>query len=95
VFANAAGAPLHHANILHALKRVCDQLGIPYVGMHGLRHLNASLLFDQCVPVTAVSAHLGHANPGVTMSVYAHEMTRREKDQTVEAIGRALRTRSE
>ena len=39
---------------------------------HSLRHGTASLLLNQNVPVPVVSRYLGHANPGVTMKVYAH-----------------------
>jgi integrase len=37
-----------------------------------LRHGTASLLLNQNVPVPVVSRYLGHANPGITMKVYAH-----------------------
>ena len=39
---------------------------------HQLRHGAASLLLNQNVPVPVVSKYLGHANPGITMKVYAH-----------------------
>jgi integrase len=40
-----------------------------------LRHGTASLLLNQNVPVPVVSKYLGHANPGITMKVYAHMKT--------------------
>ena len=39
---------------------------------HQLRHGAASLLLNQNVPVPVVSRYLSHANPGITMKVYAH-----------------------
>ncbi len=39
---------------------------------HDLRHCAASLLLNQNVPVPIVSRYLGHANPSVTLKVYAH-----------------------
>jgi integrase len=39
---------------------------------HDLRHGAASLLLAQNVPVPVVSRYLGHADPSVTMRVYAH-----------------------
>ena len=39
---------------------------------HQLRHGAASLLLNQNVPVPVVSKFLGHSNPSITMSVYAH-----------------------
>jgi len=37
-----------------------------------LRHGTAYLLLNQKVPIPVVSKNLGHANPGITMKVYAH-----------------------
>lgn len=39
--------------------------------------------------MTAVSARLGHANPQVTMSIYAHALAGQDA-QAAQAIGRAL-----
>lgn len=41
---------------------------------HGLRHGAASLLLNQNVPIPVVSRYLGHANPGITMKIYAHQI---------------------
>ena len=89
VFTAPTGAPLHRAVVEHALRRECDRLGLPAVTPHGLRHLHGSLLLDQGLPVPAVSARLGHAHPGVTMSVYAHLVGNRD-DAGARAISKAL-----
>jgi integrase len=39
---------------------------------HDLRHGAASLLLSQNVPVPVVSNYLGHADPSITLRVYAH-----------------------
>ena len=39
---------------------------------HQLRHTTASLPLNESVPVPVVSKYLRHANPGITMSTYAH-----------------------
>jgi integrase len=41
---------------------------------HDLRHGAASLLLNQSVPLPVVSKFLGHADPSVTMRIYAHVM---------------------
>ncbi len=89
VFTNWAGQPLWASTVQHALKRECARLGLPPVTPHGLRHLHASLLLHEGLPVTAVSARLGHANPQVTMSIYAHALAGQDA-QAAMAIGRAL-----
>jgi integrase len=44
---------------------------LPY---HRLRHGAGSLMLNQNVPVPVVSRYLGHANPGITMKIYAHQI---------------------
>jgi integrase len=39
-----------------------------------LKLLLGCLLPSEHVPITAVSKILGHANPAITMSIYAHEL---------------------
>ncbi|MFE4517862.1 tyrosine-type recombinase/integrase [Kitasatospora sp. NPDC056783] len=43
-------------------------------GMHALRHFFASVLLDAGESIKAVSEYLGHADPGLTLRVYAHLM---------------------
>jgi integrase len=40
--------------------------------VHSLRHFHASALLLAGIPIAEVSARLGHANPAITMRVYAH-----------------------
>lgn len=89
VFTSAEGKPLWASTVQHALKRECERLGLPPVTPHGLRHLHASLLLHEGVPVPAVSARLGHANPQVTMSIYAHALAGQDAVAAT-AIGRVL-----
>lgn len=42
------------------------------VSLHGLRHTAASIMLARGVPLIVVSRQLGHANPNITASVYAH-----------------------
>ena len=41
---------------------------------HHLRHNTGSYLLSKNIPIPTVSKILGHANPSITMSVYAHEL---------------------
>ncbi|MEU0140637.1 tyrosine-type recombinase/integrase [Streptomyces albidoflavus] len=51
-------------------------------GMHALRHFYASVLLDAGENIKAVAEYLGHADPGLTLRVYAHLMpTSRERTQ--------------
>ncbi|MFD1983541.1 tyrosine-type recombinase/integrase [Mesorhizobium newzealandense] len=46
--------------------------GVPHVTFHGLRHTHITHLLRSGVPVHVVSARAGHANPSVTLNIYAH-----------------------
>jgi integrase len=41
---------------------------------HHLSYNAGSYLLSEHVPITAVSKILGHSNPAITMSIYAHEL---------------------
>jgi integrase len=47
-----------------------DQLA--HARLHDLRHLHATTLLLSGVPVHVVAARLGHADPAITLRVYAH-----------------------
>lgn len=42
--------------------------------VHRLRHLNASVMLSNHVPLSEVSRRLGHADSAVTLRVYSHAM---------------------
>ena len=57
-----------------ALTPLLKEAGLPHQIWHHLRHYAGSYLLSENVPITAVSKILGHANPAITMSIYAHEL---------------------
>ena len=52
--------------------REAAKAGVPHVTFHGLRHTHITHLLRSGVPVHVVSARAGHANPSITLTVYAH-----------------------
>ncbi|GAB3126479.1 hypothetical protein GCM10027160_50110 [Streptomyces calidiresistens] len=60
-------------------------------GMHALRHFYASVLLDAGESIKAVSAYLGHADPGFTLRTYTHLMPASET-RTRKAVDRLYRT---
>ena len=64
---------------------------LPHARMHDLRHLHATTLLLAGVPVHVVAARLGHADPAVTLRVYAHVL--REQAATVgDIFAQAVKT---
>jgi integrase len=45
---------------------------LPHARLHDLRHVHAITLLLAGVPVHVVAARLGHADPSITLRVYAH-----------------------
>ncbi|MEV6154269.1 tyrosine-type recombinase/integrase [Nonomuraea sp. NPDC052129] len=45
---------------------------LPVIRLHDLRHVHATVLLLAGVPVHVVAARLGHADPAITLRVYAH-----------------------
>jgi integrase len=45
---------------------------LPHIRLHDLRHVHATTLLLAGEPVHVVAARLGHADPSVTLRVYAH-----------------------
>ncbi|MFJ9460342.1 tyrosine-type recombinase/integrase [Kitasatospora sp. NPDC101447] len=56
-------------------------------GMHALRHFYASVLLDAGESIRAVSDYLGHADPALTLRVYAHLMPN-SQDRARKAVDR-------
>ena len=55
-----------------AFSREVAAAHLPHVTFHGLRHTHVTHLLRSGVPVHVVSARAGHANPTVTLNIYAH-----------------------
>jgi integrase len=88
VFSGLHGQPLCQSTVNHALRRECLRLGIHVLSAHSLRHLHASLLLAEGLPLPEVSRRLGHANPNITATIYAHAIS--TEDMAAQAIGRVL-----
>jgi len=88
VFATLTGKPLHPDNVdrnIRAIQRKANKAAtgegetgkakvLPDFSVHDLRHTHASHLLAEGWNVPKVSRRLGHANPGITMRIYAHAL---------------------
>jgi integrase len=74
LFSTSGGNPVEPPNFYMASWRpMVRKAQMPEkLTYHKLRHGAASLLLNEGVPIPVVSRYLGHANPGITMKVYAH-----------------------
>jgi integrase len=89
VFPNENGGMLSPHAFTQRWRRKAKALGMPDLNWHNLRHAHASMLISAGVPPTTVAARLGHANPMVTLTVYAH-LFDRDDAAAAAAIDKAL-----
>ena len=88
VFCTAWGEPVHPdtvSSLMTTLTRTHNSGHpndvLPHARLHDLRHVHATTLLLASVPVHVVAARLGHADPSITLRVYAHVIS----DQLAEA----------
>lgn len=86
VFVNGLGKPIYPTAPTQRLAKTIEEYAgtndakpkatrgpsLPHIRFHDLRHVHATLLLKAGVPVHVVAARLGHADPSVTLRVYAH-----------------------
>jgi integrase len=75
--------PPDHRNITRrGPAKALEQASLPHLRWHDLRHLAASALISQGASIAYLSRILGHANPAITLSIYAHQYASAEHAET-------------
>ncbi|MEV1239457.1 site-specific integrase [Nonomuraea sp. NPDC049750] len=79
VFTTGWGAPIHPDTVSSLFPTLIKRHNahnpkdpLPHARLHDLRHIHATTLLLAGVPVHVVAARLGHADPSITLRVYAH-----------------------
>jgi integrase len=72
-------APININTVTSRFRRVATRLGMPAVHFHSLRHFAATQLISSGVDPRTAASRLGHANPAMTLRVYAHATTESER----------------
>lgn len=101
VFTSAWGEPIHPDTVSslmpvlvnrHNERQAEKKAGrpLPAARLHDLRHVHATTLLRAGVPVHVVAARLGHADPSITLRVYAHVISEQLAEAAVifaDAVG--------
>lgn len=69
-----SGIPHSMSAFNTALTKLCRRSGLPHITVHGLRHMYASILMEQGVPLIKISALLGHSSVSTTFEYYCEIM---------------------
>ena len=72
LFVQNDGKTMHPSTISKWFVKYIEQIGLPVINFHGLRHTNATLLISQNIDVAVVAARLGHAQITTTFNFYVH-----------------------
>lgn len=96
VFTTPTGGPLNPNNVLRNLCKIIKKANAPRDGaivppadvlprfdIHDLRHTHATHLLMDGWSVAIVSRRLGHANPAITLQLYAHAISDVQGDEVL------------
>lgn len=72
------GRPHNLSSINIALTKLCYRNGLPKITVHALRHMFATILLEQGVPLIKISALLGHSSVNTTFEYYCDVMDENE-----------------
>ena len=72
VFTNEIGEHVNDRTLYNNFKKIVDEMHLPEVLFHDLRHTYATLALQNGVDPKTVSATLGHATVAFTMDKYGH-----------------------
>lgn len=80
---------VYNSTVNEILARHCNNVGIPVISIHGLRHTHASLLLYSGVSIASVARRLGHASMTTTQKTYLHIIQELE-NKDIDLIMRAM-----
>jgi integrase len=73
----------------HALARLNRRIGLNY-HLHELRHFTATIAIAAGADIRTVAGRLGHADPSVTLRIYAYAVEARDREVAA-ILGKAVR----
>ena len=89
VFTRSDGVGLWPQSVTATFRRLAGELGLPQIGLHGLRHTAATFMIGTGVSPKLVQQRLGHAHVSVTLGLYSHVMPGHDRD-AAEALAAAV-----
>lgn len=72
IFPGRGGGPLDASTAFRAVRSAAVKAGVPWAGLHTLRHICASLLFEAGLNPVQIQRWLGHHRASFTIDTYVH-----------------------
>lgn len=91
LFGDLQGNPRSLYAASAAWRAFAENIGLPGVTFHALRHSHASQLIDAGVDIVTISRRLGHAKPDITLRIYAH-LFQKDDSKAAAAINAVLKS---
>jgi integrase len=85
VVSNEIGEPYAPGVLSRYWRETVKAAGIRHIKLHAARHICATLMHLQGVPVAVIAAWIGHKDASLTMRLYAHS-----QDEALKAAGATL-----
>jgi integrase len=80
VFTREDGSIVNPEWLTRAFKRHVSTAGLPWIGLHGLRHTHATMALKAGVPAKVVQERLGHSSVTITLDTYSHVLPNMQRD---------------
>jgi integrase len=80
VFTHPDGTGLWPQMVTRKFKETAGRLGVPQIGLHGLRHSAATYLISSGVNPRVVQQRLGHAHVSITLGLYTAVLPAHDQD---------------
>ncbi|MCM3316143.1 site-specific integrase [Rummeliibacillus stabekisii] len=74
VVATSTGNYFMGRNLLYQLERACEELNLPKMTIHELRHTHATIMLQLGEHPKIVSERLGHKSIDITLNLYSHAL---------------------
>ncbi len=89
VFTDGFGKRLTPKAATNGVARLAEKARISTTSLHALRHTAASMLIGSGVDARTAATILGHANPSITLGIYAHVLEGSER-AAIDVLGARL-----
>ena len=77
--------PYSHTTATVHKNMYCKMAMVKQIKLHEFRHSHVSLLINKGVPITNISARLGHSDSSITLGIYSH-MLMSDNDPAVDVL---------
>lgn len=84
------GVPYHEWKLNKIIWAITDNVNMPKIGPHALRHTHAVMLLESGVDIKTVSDRLGHTKINMTADVYLH-VSRKQENEAVAKLEQYLK----